>query len=95
MYGKEGVRCNAVAPGFVLTPPAREQVPDWMLEIYRDNCLTPDVGAPEDIAEVVVFLASDLARYVTGQVISVDGGSLAHLATLASFRAAAKERTGA
>lgn len=86
MYGKQGVRCNAVAPGFVLTPPAREQVPDWLLEVYRENCLVPELGVPEDVAEVVVFLASDLARYVTGQVISVDGGSLSHVTALAGIR---------
>lgn len=90
MYGKEGVRCNAVAPGFVLSPPARAQVPERHLQAYEDNCLTPFLGEPEDIAEVVVFLASDRARYLTGQVISVDGGSLAHLGTVAKRRTAAQ-----
>jgi NAD(P)-dependent dehydrogenase (short-subunit alcohol dehydrogenase family) len=87
MHGKQGVRCNAVAPGFVLSPPARAQVPERQLRVYEDNCLTPSLGEPEDIAEVVVFLASDRARYVTGQVISVDGGSHSHLSTVAQFRA--------
>jgi NAD(P)-dependent dehydrogenase (short-subunit alcohol dehydrogenase family) len=87
MHGKQGIRCNAVAPGFVLSPPARAQVTDPQLRVYEDNCLTPFVGEPEDIAEVVVFLASDRARYVTGQVISVDGGSHSHLGTVAQFRA--------
>jgi NAD(P)-dependent dehydrogenase (short-subunit alcohol dehydrogenase family) len=86
MYGKQGVRCNAVSPGFVLTPPARLQVPPQDLEIYEANCLTPELGAPEDIAALVVFLASDEARYITGQVISADGGSYSHLGTLAAFR---------
>jgi NAD(P)-dependent dehydrogenase (short-subunit alcohol dehydrogenase family) len=86
MYGKEGIRCNAVAPGFVLSPPARAQVPERHLRMYEDNCLTPFLGEPEDIAEVVVFLASDGARYLTGQVISVDGGSLSHLGTVPKRR---------
>jgi NAD(P)-dependent dehydrogenase (short-subunit alcohol dehydrogenase family) len=85
-YGKQGVRCNAVAPGFVLTPPARLQVPPADMLVYEDNCLTPELGAPEDVAALVTFLASDEARYITGQVISVDGGSFSHLGTLAAFR---------
>ena len=85
-YGKQGVRCNAVAPGFVLTPPALAQVPPRDLQVYEDNCLTPELGQPDDVAAMVVFLASDEARYVTGQTISVDGGSFAHLGTLAAFR---------
>jgi NAD(P)-dependent dehydrogenase (short-subunit alcohol dehydrogenase family) len=95
MYGKQGIRCNAVAPGFVLTPPARAQVPPDDLRIYEQNCLTPGLGTPEDVADVVVFLASDQARYVTGQVISVDGGSFAHLGTLAAFRHRSLSRAGA
>lgn len=90
MYGKQGVRCNAVAPGFVLTPPAREQLTDAQLKVYEDNCLTPFLGEPEDIADMVVFLASDRSRYVTGQIISIDGGSLAHLGTVATFRPPAR-----
>lgn len=86
MYGKQGIRCNAISPGFVLSPPALLQVPPDDLLIYQANCLTPDLGAPEDIAAVVVFVASDQARYVTGQVISADGGSFSHLGTLAAFR---------
>jgi NAD(P)-dependent dehydrogenase (short-subunit alcohol dehydrogenase family) len=86
MYGKRGVRCNAVAPGFVLSPPARLQVPPDVMAIYEQNCLVPYLGEPEDVAAVVVFLASDQARYVTGQVISVDGGSFSHLGTVPAFR---------
>ena len=89
MYGKQGLRCNAVAPGLVLSPPARVQVSERHLRVYEDNCLTPFLGEPEDIAEMVVFLASDRARYVTGQIISVDGGSLAHLGTVPQFRSEA------
>ncbi len=92
MYGKQGIRCNAVSPGFVLTPPARLQVPPDALQIFEDNCLTPGLGTPEDVAAVVVFVASDEARYLTGQVICVDGGSFSHLGTLAAFRG--QERQG-
>jgi NAD(P)-dependent dehydrogenase (short-subunit alcohol dehydrogenase family) len=86
MYGKQGIRCNSVSPGFVVTPPARAQVPPDDMLIYEANCLTPGLGEPDDVAAVVLFLASAEARYITGQVISVDGGSYAHLGTLAAFR---------
>ena len=91
VYGKQGIRCNAIAPGFVLTPPARLQVPPRDLAVYVDNCLTPELGEPEDIAAVVAFLAADESRYITGQVISVDGGSFSHLGTLAAFRRLARD----
>jgi NAD(P)-dependent dehydrogenase (short-subunit alcohol dehydrogenase family) len=94
MYGKQGVRCNAIAAGFVLSPPARAQVPPRDLLVYQDNCLTPELGTPEDLAAVVVFLASDEARYITGQVISADGGSFSHLGTLAAFRQLARQEAG-
>jgi NAD(P)-dependent dehydrogenase (short-subunit alcohol dehydrogenase family) len=86
-HGKQGVRCNAIAAGFVLTPPAREQVPPWLLETYASNSLLPELGTPEAIADVVLFLASDQSRLITGQVINVDGGSLAHAPTMAAVRA--------
>jgi NAD(P)-dependent dehydrogenase (short-subunit alcohol dehydrogenase family) len=86
-HGKRGVRCNAIAAGFVLTPPAREQVPPWLLQTYADNSLLTELGTPEAIADVVLFLASDQSRLITGQVINVDGGSLAHAPTLAAVRA--------
>lgn len=87
MYGKQGVRCNAVCPGLVVTPTAREHFDPEVLELYESNHLTPQLGTPDDVAEVVVFLASDAARYVTGQAIPVDGGLLSHLPTYAQLRA--------
>jgi NAD(P)-dependent dehydrogenase (short-subunit alcohol dehydrogenase family) len=80
-YGKVGVRCNAVAPGIVVTT-ATSVISQAQREALLEAHLTPELGAPEDIAAAVVFLASDEARFVTGQVVCVDGGLAAHTAVL-------------
>jgi NAD(P)-dependent dehydrogenase (short-subunit alcohol dehydrogenase family) len=87
MYGKQGIRANAVCPGVVVTPAARVHFDPVMLELYESHHLTPQLGGPEQIAEVVAFLASDAASYVTGQAIPVDGGLFSHLPTYAQMRA--------
>ena len=86
MYGKQGIRANAVCPGVVVTPAARVHFDPVMLELYESHHLTPQLGAPEQVAEVVAFLASDAASYVTGQAIPVDGGLFSHLPTYAQMR---------
>ena len=86
-YARRGVRINAVCPGVVVTPAARVHFDPVMLELYESHHLTPQLGGPEQIAEVVVFLASDAASYVTGQAIPVDGGLFSHLPTYAQMRA--------
>ncbi|WP_169988464.1 SDR family NAD(P)-dependent oxidoreductase [Microbispora sp. H10836] len=73
-YGKQRVRCNAIAPALVMTRNTSEWMPKEFKDIYLRNSLTPYVGEPQDVANVVVFLASDKARYMTGHVIPVDGG---------------------
>jgi NAD(P)-dependent dehydrogenase (short-subunit alcohol dehydrogenase family) len=75
-----GIRVNAVSPGMIrtaMTAPMFEFMPD---QTTRFNEGTPAgrVGEPEDIADVVVFLCSDLARFITGQNIVVDGGLTLH-----------------
>lgn len=71
--GSRGIRCNAVAPGFIETPMTQqlsEEVrKDWMKQIPLRRG-----GLDTDVARVSLFLASDLSAYVTGQVISCDGG---------------------
>jgi NAD(P)-dependent dehydrogenase (short-subunit alcohol dehydrogenase family) len=84
-YGKQGIRCNAVLPGLVLTRPMPQQIVDM---VVRHN-LTPYAGQPEDLANVFVFLASDESRYITGQLLQVDGGVLAHGPAYADAMAAA------
>jgi NAD(P)-dependent dehydrogenase (short-subunit alcohol dehydrogenase family) len=78
-HGKAGVRCNSVAPGLVITPGVRALMDADIEQRYLAHHLTPFVAAPEMIADVIVFLASDESRFITGQVLPVDGGLLAHL----------------
>lgn len=68
-----GVRCNAIAPGFIRTDMTAELGEDTVAQLKSQIALG-ELGEPEDIAGVVRFLASDEARYITGQVITVDGG---------------------
>jgi NAD(P)-dependent dehydrogenase (short-subunit alcohol dehydrogenase family) len=81
-YGRQGVRVNAILPGLVLTDPVRAQIPPDMLAVYSRGLLTPFVGEPIDVANLVAFLASDESRYLTGQSINLDGGGSAHSARL-------------
>jgi NAD(P)-dependent dehydrogenase (short-subunit alcohol dehydrogenase family) len=76
-YGRQGVRCNQVSPGVIMTAAAQAMPPDELRSI-RETVMTPYMGAPEDIAEAVAYLASDASRYVTGQLLSVDGGYNSH-----------------
>ncbi|MGV8153515.1 MAG: 3-oxoacyl-ACP reductase FabG [Alkaliphilus sp.] len=71
--GKKGVRVNAVAPGFILTP-MTEKMPDKVLDIMKRKAPINRLGLPEDIANAYAFLASDEASFITGTVLSVDGG---------------------
>jgi NAD(P)-dependent dehydrogenase (short-subunit alcohol dehydrogenase family) len=73
-HGKQGIRANAIVPGLVLTPAVAAQIPPELLAFYAETNLTPYLGMPEDLASVVVFLASDESRYISGQMIAVDGG---------------------
>lgn len=72
-FAARNITCNAVAPGFIDTEMTRKLPENIREEMIR---LIPmkKYGLPEDVAGIVLFLASDLARYVTGQVIVVDGG---------------------
>jgi NAD(P)-dependent dehydrogenase (short-subunit alcohol dehydrogenase family) len=78
-YGKQGIRCNVVSPGMILTEGAQQTVPQAQLARIEKHKLTPHLGEPRDIAAAVAWLVSDDARYVTGQIIQVDGGITAHM----------------
>ena len=68
-----GITVNAVAPGFIDTP-MTQVLPEERKQAFMNNIPLGYLGTPRDIAETVAFLASEEARYITGQVISVDGG---------------------
>jgi NAD(P)-dependent dehydrogenase (short-subunit alcohol dehydrogenase family) len=86
-YGKHGIRCNTVSPGLIATDTMLATMPKQIQQIFIDNCLIQRLGDPADVAEMVAFLASKRASYITGQVIQVDGGVLAHLPTMAPINA--------
>ncbi len=71
--GTKGVRANCVAPGFIETP-MTEQLPEEIRKEWMTKIPLRRGGQTEDIANVCLFLASELSSYVTGQVIQVDGG---------------------
>lgn len=78
-HGKKGIRANTILPGLVITDAVRAHLKEEMLASLSKATLTPSVGQPDDIADVVVFLASDESRYITGQMLAVDGGMSAHV----------------
>jgi 3-oxoacyl-[acyl-carrier protein] reductase len=75
--GSRNVRVNAVAPGLIETAMTTE-LPEAARKGFLDGIALGRPGTPDDVAGVVTFLASDAARYVTGQTIVVDGGYLTH-----------------
>ena len=75
-FGAAGVRVNSVAPGPIRTDMAVDTVGEMFEAFSRSTPLTR-AGEPEEIAEAVVFLASDKASYITGAVLTADGGLLA------------------
>jgi 3-oxoacyl-[acyl-carrier protein] reductase len=71
--GKFNIRINAVAPGFIATDMVKS-MPDKILENMRQHTPLGRLGTPEEIANAYVWLASDAASFITGAVLSVDGG---------------------
>ena len=85
-YGKKGIRCNCVRPGLIVTPENDANVPPFVKDIFLSNIMVNRYGCPEDIGHLCVYLASDESAYVTGQVMTVDGGLNSHVPTVAQFK---------
>lgn len=78
--GRHGIRCNSIMPGTVATEINREDLADPAKRAYMERRIPLGrLGQPDDVAGCVVFLASDLARYVTGASLLVDGGLFVNL----------------
>ena len=71
--GKHNIRVNAVAPGFIATELVRS-MPEKVIQSMVSHTPLGRMGSPEEVAEVYVWLASDAASFITGAVLSVDGG---------------------
>jgi NAD(P)-dependent dehydrogenase (short-subunit alcohol dehydrogenase family) len=74
-YGPSGIRANAVAPGAILTPATEDKLTPEEVEKYTTMVPVSRVGRPQDIANAVLFFASDLSAYVSGQLLVVDGAA--------------------
>jgi NAD(P)-dependent dehydrogenase (short-subunit alcohol dehydrogenase family) len=77
-HAERGIRCNTIATGFVMTEAARRNVGPTKLDILRRSRLIDEPGTPHDIAGLAAFLASDEARYITGQTYLIEGGATAN-----------------
>jgi NAD(P)-dependent dehydrogenase (short-subunit alcohol dehydrogenase family) len=73
-YGPKGIRANAIAPGAIFSPSAVARLDGEEANSIRDNYPIGRWGAPEDVANAALYLASDEASFVTGIVLTVDGG---------------------
>jgi 3-oxoacyl-[acyl-carrier protein] reductase len=72
-FAARGITVNAVAPGFIQTDMTAKLNEDTINK-FKESIPVKDLGKPADVANLVAFLASDEARYITGQIIGVDGG---------------------
>ena len=86
-YGKDNIRCNCVRPGLIVTPDNEPRIPQVLKDIFLSNIMVNRYGCPEDIGHACVYFGSDESAYVSGQVITVDGGLNSHVPTVAQFRA--------
>ena len=81
-HGRQGIRVNTIVPGLIITDAVRAHLTESMLAGLGRATLTPHLGEPGDIANLVVFLASEESRYITGQMIAIDGGMSVHVGQL-------------
>lgn len=72
-FGSRGITCNAIAPGYIESD-MTASLPKEKVEVYLENIPLKRLGTPQDVASLATFLASEDAAYITGAVITVDGG---------------------
>lgn len=78
-FGKDGIRVNAITPGGIDTPMSNQPQFEGHLDKARlySGLPIPRIGQPEDVAPLVLLLASDESAYITGDIINIDGGMMA------------------
>ena len=86
-YGKDKIRCNAVAPGLILTPAAEKNLSQELQDVFMKYNALPYHGEADDIGNTVLFLASDESKFITGQTIKVEGGQYLANPTTPDFKA--------
>ena len=74
-YGKQGIRCNAVSPGLIMTESWLKNS-GHLVDIVLQMIPSPRIGKPADMGSIVAFLISDLSEWITGQSICIDGGAV-------------------
>lgn len=85
-FGRNNIRCNAVAPGLIKTPTSEAFIPEALSKLHDEAAALPYAPSPDDIANAVLFLASDDSRCISGEVMKVDSGTTSHLATFSEAR---------
>jgi NAD(P)-dependent dehydrogenase (short-subunit alcohol dehydrogenase family) len=82
-YGRWGIRANGVAAGLIVTERLKELIPVDLQGLYQRHQIVPGYGGPSDVAAAAAFLLSDVSKFISGQILNVDGGILAHTPVLA------------
>lgn len=77
-YGKDNIRCNCIQPGLIVTPQNEPNISQFFKDIYLDEIEVNRYGCPEDIGNMALFFAADESGFVTSQIVTVDGGMMAH-----------------